>query len=325
MGNSVLDVDPSSYIPLGWSGFFLKAARRVMMPMLVKQYNGSILKLARGFKPEIFLAFKGQFILPETLQEMRAMGISLYNFYPDTWVYASNTPWLPRTLQEYDCVFSTKKFTASDMEKRGTPLRDFFYLAHGYDPELHCPTPVSVVESSIYGSDVTFIGAYSPGKMEILSKLESLSPGLNLTIWGNDWEKAKAPNLQQYIKGRWLPGVEYVKGLCSSKIAIALLLERSYGASSGDRITSRTFNIPATGTFMIHQRTDEVMEYFEEGKEIECFGTPEELAEKIKFYLAHPEERKAIAQAGYRRCVPAYSQDSRMKVILDWHRSHSGR
>ena len=35
----------------------------------------------------------------------------------------------------------------------------------------------------------------------------------------------------------------------------------------------------------------------------------------------HPEERDAIAEAGYRRCVPAYSYDGRMKAILEWHRT----
>jgi spore maturation protein CgeB len=130
--------------------------------------------------------------------------------------------------------------------------------------------------------------------------------------------------LDNSIKKRGLLGVEYVKGLCASKIVLGLLSEQAYGAKQGDAITSRTFNIPATGTFMIHERNDEVLEYFEEGKEIECFSSAEELADKIKFYLANPEKRKAIAEAGYRRCVPAYSQDNRMKVILDWHEKHHG-
>ena len=56
---------------------------------------------------------------------------------------------------------------------------------------------------------------------------------------------------------------------------------------------------------MLHERNPDVLELFEEGKEIECYATVEELVEKIDYYLAHPEERKAIAEAGHRRCVPA--------------------
>ncbi len=125
--------------------------------------------------------------------------------------------------------------------------------------------------------------------------------------------------------GRPLYGMEYPAGLCAAKIALGLLLEKRAYNFSGDLTTSRTFNIPATGTFMLHQRTDEVLEHYEEGKEFECFETAAELAEKIKFYLAHPEKRRALAEAGYRRCVPAYSQDSRVRVIIDWHWQNTPR
>ena len=70
---------------------------------------------------------------------------------------------------------------------------------------------------------------------------------------------------------------------------------------------------------MLHERTGEVRGLFEEGKEMACFGSSHELAEKIAYYLAHPEERDAIARAGYARCVPAYSYDNRMAEILHWH------
>jgi spore maturation protein CgeB len=49
---------------------------------------------------------------------------------------------------------------------------------------------------------------------------------------------------------------------------------------------------------------------------VTAFGSVEELASKIEYYLAHPEEREAIARAGHLRCVPAYSYDQRMKEIL---------
>ena len=47
-----------------------------------------------------------------------------------------------------------------------------------------------------------------------------------------------------------------------------------------------------------------------------CFGSVEELASKIEYYLTHPVERDAIARAGHARCVPAYSYDERLKQIL---------
>lgn len=74
---------------------------------------------------------------------------------------------------------------------------------------------------------------------------------------------------------------------------------------------------------MLHERTEEFLGLFTEGKEMACFGSAEELAERIDYYLAHPEERAAIAAAGRERCVPAYSYDNRMAEIIRWHEEHS--
>ena len=45
----------------------------------------------------------------------------------------------------------------------------------------------------------------------------------------------------------------------------------------------RTFEIPASGGFMLQERSNEVLEFFEEGKEIECFSSVKELKDKINF------------------------------------------
>jgi spore maturation protein CgeB len=86
-----------------------------------------------------------------------------------------------------------------------------------------------------------------------------------------------------------------------------------------DETTTRTYEIPACAGFMLHEHTQELQRLFEEDKEVACFGSGRELAEKIEFYLAHPEQRKAIASAGHARCVPAYSYDHRVAQILRWH------
>jgi spore maturation protein CgeB len=75
---------------------------------------------------------------------------------------------------------------------------------------------------------------------------------------------------------------------------------------------------------MLHERTPELAELYEEGKEVDCFGSVEELAEKVDYYLAHPGERERIAVAGHRRCVPAYSYDQRMLQILEFYHNHEG-
>ena len=115
-----------------------------------------------------------------------------------------------------------------------------------------------------------------------------------------------------------ITGAEYAKAIRLSSVNLGFLIERQAGASSGDLITSRTFHIPASGGFMLHERTDEARDYFVEDRECAMFGDSEEMVAKIAHYLAHPDERRTIAEAGYRRCQTSdYSIDHRARAILE--------
>jgi len=72
---------------------------------------------------------------------------------------------------------------------------------------------------------------------------------------------------------------------------------------------------------MLHEHTPELLELYEEGREVASFGTAEELVGKVRYYLAHPEERETIAHAGHARCAPAYSYDKRVREILAYCRN----
>lgn len=84
-----------------------------------------------------------------------------------------------------------------------------------------------------------------------------------------------------------------------------------------DRQTTRSVEIPACGSLLLGERTDEHLEMFEQGKEADFFSTDAELLEKCKYYLGHENERRAVAYAGHKRCVESgYSNQGRIESIL---------
>ena len=95
----------------------------------------------------------------------------------------------------------------------------------------------------------------------------------------------------------------YALAINCSKINLGLLQEKASGASSGDLTTARSFHIPGSGGFMLHERSNEILSFYDEDKEISCFSSSEELVSKIEFYLKHDDMREEIAKQGYIRCT----------------------
>jgi spore maturation protein CgeB len=88
--------------------------------------------------------------------------------------------------------------------------------------------------------------------------------------------------------------------------------------------TSRTFEIPACGGFMLHERTDEVLNFFEEGAEIACFSDEVELVDKVRYYLTHESEREKMRRAAHERCVCHYSVDGLAAFIIRRYQEDTG-
>ena len=61
-----------------------------------------------------------------------------------------------------------------------------------------------------------------------------------------------------------------------------------------------------------------VAELFEEDREIVMFRSPEELLEKVDYYLAHDRERRQIAEAGLKKVMRCYTYEKKMRELLDW-------
>ena len=319
LGCDVTDIDISTMIPQ-WRQRSNRAIRRVLQSRIVHEYNQLILDCASQIKPDILLAFKGPSVTVTTLRKLRSSGIALYNYFPDT-IPSEHGNILAEAIHEYDCVFYTKKFWAAnppdDLGKRR-----LVFLPHGYDPDVHRIMELDARDVSELTHDVTVIASHTSYKEKLLRELLGLIPDLDLRIYGDRWtDPLLAPELRRHIRGIALVGSRYAKAIRAARINLAITSWT--GRIEVDETTTRTFEIPACGGFMLHERTPELLELYEEGSEVTAFGSVEELASKIEYYLVHAEEREAIARAGHGRCVPAYSYDSRMKEILRYHDNYS--
>lgn len=320
LGHEVIDVSCDRFFPTGMN-FWTKVATRIARVPLRNEFNQTVLSAAQKFKPDMLVTFKGCLLTPETLATLRGMGIPLYQYYPDNSTFAQ--PMIdPATMSEYDCCFYTKKFWLADTERR-VKLRNAVYLPHGYDPDVHNIPSITENDRKVYGADIAVIGNYTPGKEAFLDSVLRLHPELPMRIWGDGWlSRCTSQLVRGHLEGLPLYGQCYPKAIFTTKINLALLIEETKGASQPDLTTTRSFEIPACGGFMLHKRTPDILELYREGEEIECYDSPEEVIEKCQFYLKNEERRQEIAQNGHHRAVPAYAYDERMKEILQYHDAH---
>jgi len=265
------------------------------------------------FNPHLVLVFKGPFVIRETVLRWKKLGIPVVNYFPDVSMTAHGKH-IPECIPHFDFIFTTKSFGVDDLKNKfHYPTDRIHFIPHGFDPMIH--RKIDELEKS-FKCDASFIGTFSPHKDRYLAALQSAMPNLDLRIWGGNWYQSKNEVLKSSIQGIGVHGDLFAMAINQSDINIALLSEQVKGASKGDQITSRTFQIPGAGGFMLHQRTKELLQYFIEGEEIACFGSEQELIEKVKYYKENEQERLRIRDNGYKRAQQDHSQDARVKQII---------
>jgi len=308
-------VDEFYFISLQTKRKLTKIAERVIRPLQTDEYNNAIKKKITLFNPDVVLVYKGAFVLPATLQFAKQNNCTLVLFYPDVSMTAHG-PNIPKAIPLYDLIFTTKTFGITDMKSK-FGVKHAYFIQHGFDPEIHRKLAISPEDKKKFGCDVSFIGTWSPKKEKWLSYLKENCPEIDLRIWGEQWNKATALAIKNCIQHTAVLGDLYALAIQCSTINLGILSEQVTGSSSGDLITSRTFHIPGASGFMLHERNEESVEYFEENVEAGFFSGQEELVTQVKYFLEHASLRQQIQAAGYERAMKQYSLDERAKTVLN--------
>jgi spore maturation protein CgeB len=180
----------------------------------------------------------------------------------------------------------------------------------GFDPSICCP-PFILKSAPKYSTDVIFVGHWEEHTEEHVSFL--IDQGVNIKVWGMNWKKCRYKrHLSDHYRMEWIPDSEYAQAISSSKIALCFLSKCNRNQETG-----RSYEIPAIGTFMLGERTEDHLRLYEEGHEAEFFESSDELLEKIQFYLANETDRERIATFGKRRALTSgYTYFDRIKADL---------
>jgi len=274
--------------------FITRCQNKFLTGPLIAKLNRDFLANVLERKPDVVFIYRGTHILPETLREIKRQNPRLLlSGYNNDDPFARGHPyWLWKffihSIPLYDTLFCYRPNNIREFQTKGAAR--VHLLMPWYNPEVHHPMELNAPEKIKYGCDVVFVGHHEPDDRAICLKLIERER-IKLKIHGPGWEKSEIFKKTDPIRSVW--GDEYSKALCGGKIALSF-----FSTLNRDVYTRRSFEIPATGTFMLSKYSQELSNIFKPGVEADFFQSKEEMLEKIKYYLSHDEERKRVARAG---------------------------
>lgn len=298
-----------------------RAQNKFLFGPLLTRVNRHLIERVIGFSPDILFVYRGTHIGARTLEKVRQLlpGCTLVGYNNDDPFAPGHPPWLWRhfikAIPHYDLVLAYRKSNIPDFistgAKRVELLRSWFIPARNH------PVDVSMDDTKDYRCDVVFIGHYEPDwRVSCLEEVVRRGWTLRLFGPGYDWDPVirNSPELRHQMPIRLLWGEDYSRALCSAKIALCFLSKLNR-----DTYTRRCFEIPATGTMMLSEYTDDLASLYLEGQEVEFFRSPAEMTKKIECYLADEVRRRKLAAGGQHRVhADGHDVDSRMRQVLAW-------
>ena len=305
--------------------------RRLQRGSVVDEINRRVLDRAREFRPELVWAEKQEFLRAETIEELRRLGARTVHFTPDPYFSLDwkRTHLMDAAMKTFDVLVYCKSYERGKYEELGKPT---VYMPLGYCDEVHRPL---MSDDARWSCDVGFLGGWEPRRERLLHAVAAA--GIDLKIWGGYWEFLR--------DGRWTPRRHIILRRLAGKDGFQFhgdeLVSRAHQggevydddyarALTGSRIglgfvrkvcpeqhTTRTFEIPACGSMLLADRTEEHQEFFAEGKEAEFFSSSGELLDKARFYCGNESARKLVADRGYQRCKESgYAYVCRLRGTL---------
>lgn len=281
----------------------------------IARINRALIERARSLRPDLFLETGGVRILPETIREIRALGVTtvLWTIDPPRDLF----DFLPvmEAAPHYDFVFTGGTEAYEVLKSIGVPRLS--WLPFACDPDFHKPVQLTQKEIREYGYDVVFIGSIH--RNLYLNRVEMLSGlvGYNLGVWGPGGEDV--PNyspLKPCIKGSNAPYDLWTKVYSASKIVLSQHYRPSVGFIPCYQASPRVYEILACGGFQVVDNQSDVLRLFNDREQLVVFKDKAQLMEIIQYYLTHENERLEIARRGLESVLKSHTYRHRINEMM---------
>lgn len=315
--------EPAETTAKAVTGRLLRAQDKFVRGPAVARLNRALVEQAAGTKPDMLFVYRGTHVEADSLRRIRAAvpGMVIVGYNNDD-PFGPGQPgyrWrhFLSCLPEYDLTLAYRQHNMDEFRRHGA--RRVYLLRSWFIPERNHPVALSPEDRNRFDADVVFAGHYEDdGRLEQLEAIVAKGHRLRLFGPGNYWNPVlvRSQTLRHLAPVRQLWGEDYNKALCGARIALCF-----FSRLNRDTYTRRCFEIPATGTLLLSEYSDDLANLFKEGLEADYFRSREEMLEKINFYLVNNRQRSLVASAGLKRVhQDGHDIRSRLATLMTWMR-----
>jgi hypothetical protein len=260
-----------------------------------------VLAQMRQFRPNVVYVQNLAFPSDRFLADVRASGAFLVG------QIASEAPGSAR-LHRFDLLLTS--FPHFVDRFRGLGI-DADYFRIGFDVRVLDRLAAEPIAATTGGA--VFVGALNRTQHRaanaVLARAAKRAP---IDFWGygvRTWPPW-SPIRRSYHGEAW--GLEMYQILRGARIA----LNRHIAVSAGNANNMRLYEATGVGTMLLTDARDNLAELFEPGREVVTYADEDDLVERIRHYLAHDDERRAIARAGQERTLREHTYAVRMGELV---------
>ncbi|TDF95188.1 CgeB family protein [Paenibacillus piri] len=274
-----------------------------------------VARLVSELHPDLVLVILGDMFPVAQVEAIRKMGVKTAVWFTDDPYYTDVTA---NYAAYYDFVFT--------QEISCVPLYQSLGCSHVHYLPLAVHTAIFHRNEEVSkDTDICFLGTAWINRIALFDQIASELNRYQTLVVGPDWGKLGHKLLPDKIQPVFLSPEQSAYCLNASKIAInnhrayddTTFFDKNSRRLPAHSINPRTFEIAACGTFQLTDVREELVHNYTVGKEIETYSSPEELIEKIRYYLTHEEERNTIALRGLHRTLQEQTYPHRLKQLLN--------
>jgi spore maturation protein CgeB len=268
----------------------------------------AIVETARSFGPDLVFAMAQAPLSEPSLTTLRAGGV------PTAFWFVENcrviTYWRDMA-PHYDWFYAIQPGAfLEDLRHAGAAHPG--YLPMGCDPATHVPIELTAAERDRFRADVSFAGSPYLNRRHVFTSLTDF----DFKLWGDGWQHTPlAAHAADNGARQDIEALTRIAAATQININLHSATHTTGLDPTPDYVNPRTFELASSRAFQLVDHRDPLRELFEPD-EIVSFRNVAELRALVSHYLAHEDERVAIAARAQTRALRDHTYVQRMRRVI---------